>query len=722
MKKSVSKNDREHLEGKFSYSYFFRIVSSAWMLFVGVFTFSSLLLIAYLPQQPFIDEIDNMLGGFVVSQGGLLYRDFLSQHTPFMYYLFSVFSHLGAYDIISFRLMFYITIALGIALTAVKFRNSFPKWVFFLWPALYITSFTLNPDLSYTSLATHLVALVVCYLLLELLSTAREVEMGLRSWTVIGALSMISIFSSFISIYPVFLLSLAILLSQISLGKNRRGTSRQTLFSSLGRQITMAGAGYLIPMGALLLIPVFTGTFSEFLFQAFFLNTEIYSKYLGLGQDAFGAFWAGGAHFQNIFSYIFLKDVNPIIGFRNLLNPVAIYALIAITIRQRRPWVAILILLTAFALSIRGTSGFHSQQIWAFGSLATALVLGYMARHTQVHQAFERIWRVGTAVVTALIVILSTVTYAQMIPPAYAAVAKYLSSPSPEYGKQAYIDAVLGENESFFQTGLDPYSYLLSKRVPVAGIYGYVPWFEDALGPEIRGSLYTGEPKLIFHNPDNSVWGYVLRDFDSEMSRYIEKHYTRISPMPLEGNDYAWVRNDILNLAIGNLALQDPATWCSGTMVPINSASQIAPIGEIQSGNIVEQNFLTGGQLLTGVGLRFGTYARPNDSEIEVSLSLSSTGQTLRTVVLDTKGLQDNAIWAWVFDPLPGYEDEELVLSLQVLSGTPGSSVTLYKTLSDSYSGGALTLNGYGSGEDLELYQYIYEESVAQIPACVSLQ
>jgi len=702
-----------------------RIYSSPSTFFLFMFVGSFLLFSPYLVLPTFIDEIDNMVGGFVVSQGGAVYREFLSQHTPFMYYLFSIFALLGATDVFSYRVMFYVTLSVLIALIATRFSRYFPKWVFALWAIIYISSFAVNPNLSYTSLATHLVAIVVVYLLLQILTTNPNEKMSYFSWMVAGTASMISIFSSFISIYPIFLLSLGLFLSQFQfrpdqgIQGHRWGNWLKDLAEVLKRSVT----GYVIPLLILLSVPLLTGTFDDFIFQSFILNTEIYSKYMGLGSDAWGAFLSGSQRFQNIFGALFLIQVDPLVAIRNFLNPLGVYLLAGILAVRGRVVPAVLVLLTAFGLSIRGTTGFHSQQLWAYGAMALVLSIWFFyaqARHRIRFVWFSKLVVLGSA---SLIALVSTTGIFSLIPSSYASFLQpQTSEKTVPSGKQLFIEAILDKNDGFFQTGLDPYTVLISQRMPVAGAYGYVPWFEEALGEEIRTEVFRARPRLIFHNPDNSVWGYVLKDFDPKLNDFIESNYTRLSPFALDGNDFAWVRNDLLDTSKRALAKLDPANWCGGYPVLINSTPEISPMDPLWVGSNIVQSFDSNRQLLAGVSLRFGTYMRSNETKLAISIKSADSLTVLRSTSIYGKELIDNGSWDWRFEPLLGYESEKLLLVVQVLTGDENNFVTLYHTQNDSYVPGVLTINGLVSSGDLQLALRSYDDVTKDVPECVALR
>lgn len=96
-------------------------------------TLSLLLLILLLAAAPlhfFVDEPDNFIGGKVIAQGGALYVDYWSHHTPLAYQLSAVFYKAGAREYVHFRLMYAVALWLfSIAITTLT-RQTLALWVF----------------------------------------------------------------------------------------------------------------------------------------------------------------------------------------------------------------------------------------------------------------------------------------------------------------------------------------------------------------------------------------------------------------------------------------------------------------------------------------------------------------------------------------------------------------------------------------------------------------
>ncbi|MDD6070285.1 MAG: hypothetical protein PUC12_05630, partial [Clostridiales bacterium] len=79
-------------------------------LLVGGVTF--LLIATFSVTSPFTDENDNIRGGMIIARGGVLYRDYVTQHTPVAYYLCALFALLGAGSVAQFRLSYYLFISI----------------------------------------------------------------------------------------------------------------------------------------------------------------------------------------------------------------------------------------------------------------------------------------------------------------------------------------------------------------------------------------------------------------------------------------------------------------------------------------------------------------------------------------------------------------------------------------------------------------------------------
>lgn len=87
----------------------------------------------------FGDEVDNYLGGKIISQGGTLYRDYWSHHMPAAYQLSAVYASAGAKTYLHFRLMWAVTVWLGGMVLYRYLRQRVVLWLLLLMAVCGIT-------------------------------------------------------------------------------------------------------------------------------------------------------------------------------------------------------------------------------------------------------------------------------------------------------------------------------------------------------------------------------------------------------------------------------------------------------------------------------------------------------------------------------------------------------------------------------------------------------
>ena len=100
-----------------------------------------IMLLGVLNRSPgFTDESDNFIGGMVVASGGRMYRDFVSQHMPVMYYICAVLKMLGADSVYEFRLYFYVILAVMWSFAAMHYKKQFGQITAVGTGVFYITN------------------------------------------------------------------------------------------------------------------------------------------------------------------------------------------------------------------------------------------------------------------------------------------------------------------------------------------------------------------------------------------------------------------------------------------------------------------------------------------------------------------------------------------------------------------------------------------------------
>ena len=120
------------------------------------------------------------------------------------------------------------------------------------------------------------------------------------------------------------------------------------------------------------------------------------------------------------------------------------------------------------------------------------------------------------------------------------------------------------------------------------------------------------------------------------------------------------------------------------------------PIGELAKGFIVDQEFLSKKNNLSGVDLLLGTYGRKGvKSNVTISLMDKKSNIVIRTVRIDTRAIEDNKWYNVEFTPVGNSSNESYIMDIKG-DGNPGKSITLWmnKFQASGSEGDRLSVNG----------------------------
>jgi uncharacterized membrane protein len=140
------------------------------------------------------------------------------------------------------------------------------------------------------------------------------------------------------------------------------------------------------------------------------------------------------------------------------------------------------------------------------------------------------------------------------------------------------------------------------------------------------------------------------------------------------------------------------------------------PVGEIISDIEIKQTFTLPSNVkkLIGFSLIFATWARTNISEITVSLS-DAKGHIIQKYNLRAETLADNSFVDFELSQ-PQLNSGDAFTLLIKSDAVAGNGITLWSSVSDSYDGGILTINGAPTGGDI-CFRLYYVDRLSQLPA-----
>lgn len=124
-------------------------------------------------------------------------------------------------------------------------------------------------------------------------------------------------------------------------------------------------------------------------------------------------------------------------------------------------------------------------------------------------------------------------------------------------------------------------------------------------------------------------------------------------------------------------------------------------LGEIEEDTKIEQTFKAKSDF-KGISIRFSTYARENQGEINAKLIEIDNNEEIEEWNIDIKDLQDNSYYAFYLDtPIYNCYGKEYKIVLDLKGLYEDNSITLTSSMIDQYKDGELYINGEKQNQDL---------------------
>lgn len=341
---------------------------------VGIVSF--LLLFSFCNYRQFLDETDNMLGGWVIAHGGVLHRDYVTQHPPFAYYLCGVFALLGAKSVEQFRLLFYLLMSAIWGLLYIRHEKQFGKKMFFL-PILECTvinsmSFHPSQHAGCMVLSDGIQAICFIALLLEFLKFRRDHNLNWGRAFIVSVCVWASVGSAFLSVYALAWVALAFFVVELKKCTGENFCSSQ-FFYRYGKLLT----AFVFP--PLLAIAYFSlnNSLSRAFEQFYTFNREVYCHYSGLGKNIIEPFILS---FRSVFDV--LKDnINETINARASTTIVVQLLVLLVTLpvlyfgllRKKQYLNFAVFCGVLFFLGVRGNRNYHFLAAWCMAVMIITL-------------------------------------------------------------------------------------------------------------------------------------------------------------------------------------------------------------------------------------------------------------------------------------------------------------------------------------------------------------
>lgn len=495
-------------------------------IMVGVIAF--LLLASFSATGNFSDENDNMYGGMVISNGGVLYRDYVTQHTPVMYYLCAVFSFLGAGSVQQFRLSYYLLEAIVWAFVYARYSKHFGKKQILLLTILEIIGLSsLVAPYGTQILSDGLQGILTVILLLEYLLYIKEKELGWPRCIIVSGCIWGSFGAAFVSAYALIWVAFGVLIHEIC-EWHKNGFKIKRAIERYYKLIISVTVPVLIAVAYFKFNHALKIAFDQF----YRFNREVYPKYYVMGENLAQPFINGVQNFFSIIANGFNSIIAGTASNVTILQLVVIgmaFSVLTILSMKKRYWESVMLFFVMIFSATRGYD-FHGIAAWYVAILIVCLYIGLIE---------EKLQKISKPVLgLCAIVLLSTYIIS---------VGDNLLYTQESVSETESKVIELTENENNKGIYLDLYAspslyYAYKGRYAINRAVYMLPWYMDWYEKDEIEDLFTYHPKVVVYNEEEDAWGYT--HYAPAFVTQLEEYYHRLSNNNEKAGYNIWLRND----------------------------------------------------------------------------------------------------------------------------------------------------------------------------------
>lgn len=483
-------------------------------IFVGMLIACSLfaLMFFFKDSSYFIDENDNMNGGLLIANGRVLYRDYVTQHTPFAYYLCSVFALLGAKSVEQFRLSYYVLEGIIFGLFYIRHLEAFGRMKMILLPLAEIVIVNVAvPFGGAMVLSDSIQGLCFVGLLLEFLAYCKDGKIDWIRSAVVSACVWFSFGSAFVSAYSLVWILIAVIVMEIN-----ACVKNEILLKEMSVRFLRLLIAVFVPLAAATAYFVINHAFVEAVRQFYVFNRRVYTIYQPYGTDLLQPVFYSLKNFGDEIRNN-LKTSWAAKSFVALFKVLVLSGTFVLSLKRfllTRKLAESLIPFAVFIMSASRGYAFHGIAAWNVAILIVVLY-GY--------DFFLRISRKYIPV-SALLLFLTCF-------PFFSAVcdgALKKQSQVPDF--ESMIVESTEDGEEILLDGWCSYAnYLLAKnRLPVNKALYMLPWYMDWYESDTISELNIKKPRFAVFNEESECWGH--RNFTRRLYDAVKKDYIKISP------------------------------------------------------------------------------------------------------------------------------------------------------------------------------------------------
>ncbi len=481
------------------------------------------------------DELDIMINGRGIARGQLLYTDLASQHMPFTYYISALFYKIGATTVTEQRIAFYIFFAVMWTVLYARYGTKFGKKTMFFSPLIFCCLIP-TYDMGTTILSEHLAAIGLLIFMLEFLKFVQDKTIGWKESIFISIAVILSFGTIFVAIFPVFVIALGVLGTEIKWGKEKQ-IGIGTFLINIVRKYLKLFICVMIPWVLLIGYYIIKSTFKAFIFGAYTINREIYPDYIAYGDSIFGTvintISAAAAQVSAVFvgwtaEYTYVKILQVIVV-------VCVVVFVLSVWKNYGKFTGLIITLFVVFAGSRGYFNFHGTQFVGLGAFMTSWVLCNTLEKRKVSEGKEVNFRL-------VIMTMLCITMTQGFFNNTSRITDIKLKEEKDYDTKV-VETLTDKDEKVWQLCMNNHVAMQADRLTI-GTSAATPWMWRGVGEYQFAQVKEEKPRVILYVPQYEVWGYSMNEYAPEAVEYVEKNYTK-----LEGAGLVYVRNDYIEEA-----------------------------------------------------------------------------------------------------------------------------------------------------------------------------
>ena len=597
---------------------FVRALNTTLLLFLTYMFFY----LSLLGEMIFVDEVEIFQNGYLMSRGMMLYKNILSQHMPFSYYLGMVVSWFSPNNSHGYRLGFYVIMTILFIAMYFRHRKYTPPVALIFTPVFFFLVLPYH-SLASSMLSDHWQGIGIGILLLEFLRyiQTKDITFSTAVWISLGI--QLSFGSAFLAAYAILPVMLAVIAIQIYDYRHTAKEERPALLKRLTRQDIMLTGIVLLPMAVLMLYYLINGNLGNFIKGAYLVNTQVYSKYIGgFGSNPISAAIAPIKSFCHLckdalfairadpFDPLHVVTLLMLIG--NIVIPIWL-------VLKKHYAAGIAWFFSSVMCGVRGFTGFHSMPYFFVSALSVGLIFAFC-----MERMFEKKKYVLGIIAIGLLAIA-----ANKLPSELHQAGNVIGVIPISNGRKEVIDTILEKDDPIHITDVTQMSYVFDyKRTVDYGGAISTPWTYEAYGQEELDSIRTVKPKVVFYSPGGETWGYKHDEYGKDLVQYITANYTLLDESDM------WVRNDLYVDAKKKLGLD-------GKNLYLVDGEPFQYINIEENGVCIEYVVPDRDLDLMGVGLYTGNYLYGAKGTIGLGIRNEETGETVCQTAVDTSKFKD---------------------------------------------------------------------------------